>query len=88
METTGQDKLLPSLGEGFRAKISKSTFLELLSITIPQPQKDKIEFKQVENIWMRGEKSLTFQTNNHFYTLTSGWKESLRKPAKCLLYFC
>lgn len=53
MEIIRQGKLLPSLGEGFRVKISKSTLPELLSITLPQPQKDKIEFKQVVNIQMR-----------------------------------
>lgn len=46
METTGQGKLLPFLGEGFRVKISKSTLLELLCITLPQPTEDKTEFKQ------------------------------------------
>lgn len=51
MELTGQGKLLPSLGEGFRVKIRKSTLLELLSITLPQPQKKiKKEFKQALNI--------------------------------------
>lgn len=52
MEITGQSKR-PPWGEGFRVKISKSTLLELLSIMLPQPQKDKIEFKPVVNIWMR-----------------------------------
>lgn len=55
MEITGQGKPLPSLGDSFRVKISKSTLLELLSVTLPQPSKDKIEFKQLQNIRMRGE---------------------------------
>lgn len=46
MEITGQGKLSASPGESFRVKVSKSTLLELLSITPPQSQKDEIEFKK------------------------------------------
>lgn len=85
METTGQGQLLPSLGEGFKVKISKCTLLELLSIILPQST--QIQQNSNNKHLYAGIKPLTFSVNNHCYSSTACWRELLRKPAKHLWIF-